>query len=472
MIIPWVYFLQKDEQLLVKAITKRWTIQGPRVVVSRPHWLVQRKKGITLGPTEYAQIRNALTGELHNVCGPALFFPDVAEEVVQKADAIALKHNEYMRIIDMQTGQIRVERGEAAVTLQPTEDVLEVPTSGISVDDETAVLVRNTSDGQLTLVTEPQIFIPNADQEIHDVRKRIRLENHEALIIKDRAGKYIFKRGEGDTGVNDEGFNEDRSFFLGPYEDVVTQHWSGGIHKDNKNLHITKFDLRPKFMWYEFEARTRDNVELIIGITFFWEIDNLERLVAATHDAPGDLCSYARSHILQAVSQASFEEFLAGFNDIIHMAVFENAGSFYADRGIKLHAVEVRSVHSKDPETQRVLQEIINETTNRINRLQKQESENEVRLKKIQGDIETEQMRSQLLDLKREHAQMEGLSEGEAEALRVKAFFDGLGADLSPEEKIQLFSTLRKQDALYALSSGNSQLYFTPADVDLTIQTK
>jgi len=466
MLIPRVYFLQEDEQLLVKAITKRRTIQGPRVVVSRPHWQVQRQKGITLGPTEYAQIRNELSGELHNVYGPALLFPDVAEKVVRQTKAITLKHNEYMRIIDQQTGQIRVERGEAAVTLQPTEEVLQEPSVGISVDNETAVLVRNTSDGQVTLVTEPQIFIPRADQEIHDVRQRIRLENHEALIIKDRAGKYIFKRGQGESEQSGE-----RSFFLEPYEEVVTQHWSGGIHKDTKSLHITKFDLRPKFMWYEFEARTRDNVELIIGITFFWEIEDLEKLVAATHDAPGDLCSFARSHILQSISQASFEEFLAGFNDIIRIAIFENASTFYANRGINLHAVEVRSVHSKDPETQRVLQEIINETTNRINRLQKQESENEVRLKKIQGDIETEQMRSQLLELKREHAQMEGLSEGEAEALRVKAFFDGLGESLSPDAKIQLFSTLRKQDALFALSSGNSQLFFTPSDVDLKIQT-
>jgi hypothetical protein len=49
---------------------------------------------------------------------------------------------------------------------------------------------------------------------------------------------------------------------------IVTLHWSTGIHKDCRDLGITKFVLRPKFMWYEFEVRTQDNVEIVIGITF------------------------------------------------------------------------------------------------------------------------------------------------------------------------------------------------------------
>ncbi len=60
---------------------------------------------------------------------------------------------------------------------------------------------------------------------------------------------------------------------------------------------------------------------------------------------------------------------------------------FYRDRGMEIKSVEVRSVQCKDAATQRILQEIIQEHTNRINRLQQQESENEVSFKKLQGQV-------------------------------------------------------------------------------------
>lgn len=61
---------------------------------------------------------------------------------------------------------------------------------------------------------------------------------------------------------------------------------------------------------------------------------------------------------------------------------------------------------------------------------------------------------------------------GAAEAGRVRAFLDALGAELGPAEKLAVFQTLRKQEALTALSGGNATLFFTPEDVDLRIQTR
>lgn len=461
MIFPRLYFLQEDEQLFVRAFTRRWVINGPRRYVTQPLWRAVRRKAITLGPTDYVMVRNTLTGELRNAVGPKLFFLGAEDEIVQQQEALALKHNQYARLFDQNSGKIRVERGEKTVYLAPTEKLLGEVQTGINIDEQTAVLVRDTSTGQLALIRDKQVFVPSAHEEIVEVRKRIRLEDNEAIIIKDITGKYVIRRGA----------DAERAFFLGPYDELLELRWSTGIHKDRMDLRISKFDLRPKFMWYEFEARTQDNVELVIGITFFWEIVDLERMINTTNDTPGDLCSHARSAILQAISKVSLEQFLAGFNQVIHGAIFDDATEFYTERGVKLHAVEVRSVASKDARTQQVLQEIINETTNRINRLQKQESENEVKLKQLYGEIETEQRRGQLLELRRQHAQTEGTIAGEAEALRINAFLLGLGDLLTTAEKLAIFNTLRKQDALTALSQGKAQLYFTPADVDLTIRS-
>jgi regulator of protease activity HflC (stomatin/prohibitin superfamily) len=310
------------------------------------------------------------------------------------------------------------------------------------------------------LITEHQVFIPESTQEIVEFRRRILLEPHETVVVKDQTGNYAFRQGE----------DVDSAFYLDPYAELVRLFWSTGIHKDQRTLEITHIDARPKFMWYEFEVRTQDNVELVIGITFFWQIVDVEAMIRTTDDAPGDVCSHARSAIIQSVSKVSLERFLDRFNSIVHAAILDVNDPFYADRGVKLHAVEVRSIACRDPETQHILQKIIQETTNRLNRLQKQESENEVRLKQIRGEIEAEDLRGQLLETRREHDRIAGAAEGEAEAKRVQAFFDGLG-EMSMREKVALFNTLRKQEALQSLSEGKARLYFTPEDVDLRIET-
>jgi regulator of protease activity HflC (stomatin/prohibitin superfamily) len=462
MLIPWIYFLKEDEQVLVQGFTSRRTVNGPGFFFAKPFERVRRRKGITLGPTSYLRVKHTLTGEVLNETGPKLYFPGANEEVVENLNAIPLKQNQYLRLLDTRTGVIRVERGEGSVYLSPTEKVLQEVQDGINIDEHTAVVVRDIETGQLELISEPQVFVPAPNQEIIQVSKRLRLEDHETVVIKDRTGRYIFKKGS----------DQERSFFLDPYSELVKFHWSTGLHKDQRVLQITHIDSRPKFMWYEFEARTQDNVELILGITFFWQITDVEAMLKTTDDTPGDICAHARSAIIQSVSRVTLEAFLAEFNAIVREAVLEPGDVFYAERGVKLLAIEVRSIACKDLETQHVLQEIIRETTNRINQLQKQESENEVKIKQINGEIETENMKRKLLEIQRQNVQTSAQMEGEAEALKVKAFFEGLGDQVPAADGIAIFNTLRKQDVLEKLSQGTAQLYFTPAEVDLSIETR
>jgi len=144
---------------------------------------------------------------------------------------------------------------------------------------------------------------------------------------------------------------------------------------------------------------------------------------------------------------------------------------FYASRGIYLKGVEVRSVQCKDKRTQDTLQDIIQEQTHRINRLAKQESENEVNLRKLQGQIESTKLEGQLLDLRKDQKEKEGMTAGLAEAARIRAFFDSL-SEVVPDagDRMALFNTLRKGEALEHLSKGQSvSMFFTPSDVDLKI---
>merc|ERR1739848_535960 len=123
-------------------------------------------------------------------------------------------------------------------------------------------------------------------------------------------------------------------------------------------------------------------------------------------------------------------------------------------RGCQIHTLEVTAYRCK-------------ETTNRMNRLSQQESENEIKMFALTGDIEQETRRAELLKVLQSHKLMEAANEGEAEAERVKAFLDATAASVpSLSERVGLWHVLRKQDALAAVSSGPARLYFTPNDVN------
>jgi regulator of protease activity HflC (stomatin/prohibitin superfamily) len=504
MVIPWVYFVQENQQLFVQSLTDRRVINGPGRYISRPFEKVSVRDGVRLSPDDYARIVDELTGEERIISGPAFYFldayesveaiydalslkegeyayildtqtgitrslrgpvlhfPQAEERILETNEAIPLNENQYMRVLDKTNGQIRVVRGETSLYLEPTESVLEAVQTGVNIDEETGVLIRDITSGQMQLITEKQVFIPRANQEIMKIQQRIKLEDHETIIIKDPDGRYIFRKGS----------DEARAFFLEPYHELVSLYWSSGLHKEKRELRITHIDIRPKYMWYEFEVRTQDNVELIIGITFFWRIVDVETMIQMTDDTTGDICAHARSTIIQAVSQVTLEDFLANFNRIVFESVLgERETPFYDERGVAINAIEVRSIQCKDPDTQRILNEIIQETTARINRLQKQESENEVRLKKLQGEIDEENARGDLLDIRRQHTQIEAETEGEAEAYRVRNFLQLLNDDLTIDQKLAIYQTLRKRDMLHDISRGDASLYFTPADVNLSIES-
>merc|ERR1711959_330032 len=104
--------------------------------------------------------------------------------------------------------------------------------------------------------------------------------------------------------------------------------------------------------------------------------------------------------------------FMAEFNAIVKMAT-QAEDSFYADRGVTLHALEVTRYVCADAATSRVLQEIIQETTNRINNMQKQQSENEVQREKMSGDIEVERQKAALVRAQCDNERMHAIIEGE-----------------------------------------------------------
>ena len=163
------------------------------------------------------------------------------------------------------------------------------------------------------------------------------------------------------------------------------------------------------------------------------------------------------------------------FNEIARCVHEDDASSFYEQRGVKIHSLEVTGYKCAEYSTAQILEQIIQETTNRMNRIQQQESQNEVQLKEIQGDIDEEKARSELIQIQTLNSNAKSKMEGLAEAEKIKSFLTQLSKDnpdLNQTTMINLWNTLRKEDALNAVTKGNATLYFTPNDVNLTIENR
>eukprot|EP01129_Flabellula_baltica_P011460 TRINITY_DN5024_c0_g1_i1.p1 TRINITY_DN5024_c0_g1~~TRINITY_DN5024_c0_g1_i1.p1 ORF type:complete len:603 (-),score=159.77 TRINITY_DN5024_c0_g1_i1:28-1836(-) len=553
-IFPGCFCLNDEEQMVLEGLTGKTVINGPGCNCVGPCWNGKKRRGqqlaanqfikiineidgnvdIVPGPmlyfldayetvvdnkvndalpldkTEYVIVTNTLTGEVEQKVGPMLFVPGPYETRTEKLRCVALKHNEFVKVVDHNSGRLRIVKGEDTVFLSPFEEFLKhngkIVREAVNIDEHTAVLVRNTETGQLYLFKEQMLFFPTIHEEIVEVQKKIVLKDHETAIIKDKDGNFHFmsgatgprcsksaeqaivdslnlshkkkKKKKGEDVDYDIAIAEyyrnifgveagGRAFFVPPYCEMLALEWTISIDKTKV---IKTIDSRPHFMEYTFVCRTSDNVELVIDVTFFWQVIDVEAMIEQTDDAPGDICAHARSVTIQAVSTLTMEEFMMNFNSILSKAILESDDEFYDQRGCVIHTVEVKSFHCKDPGTEDVLQEIIKERTDRMNRLQKQESENEVRLFKMKGDIEEEKLHGELLKIRHSHHRTEAAMEGEAEADQLRMFLQGL-EDVQDPVKFEFWSTLRKLDSIRAVSQGGGNFYYTPNDVDLSIGT-
>lgn len=481
--------LKEDEflRLIDESSGNRWIVKGKDLVFLESTWRVDKagrakhsnrggseagdsEKAYTLKAHEYVRLLDGVTGKVVVHKGEQIVFPGPNESLVDgtKMDALELKANEYVKIIDQGSGQIRVVAGTSLVFLGPNEKFLEAKQRAIEVDAEHAALVRDMRTGQLRLITEQQLFVPGPDETIEEVRELIKLADHEAMIIKDYDGQLRFHYG--DTQIQ-SGDRNPRAFFLPPHAEVVKLWWSGGLRRTKRDLCIERFDCRPNFMWNEIDCRTQDNVELMLETTQFWEVQDLPKLVRTTGNLPGDIYNQIRSQFIKHVAGVTLKEFMQQLHRI-SKAIFEEDTGFYEARGVKIHSLEVTKFTCSERRTSEVLQQIIEETTNRLNRLSQAESENEVKLFKMQGQIEHERLNSELLSIQHAHAKAQAAVAGTSEAERIASFVQRLEQDVpSLEDRIRMWEVLRKTDALSVLAAGGASLYYTPNDVDLSIKT-
>lgn len=241
---------------------------------------------------------------------------------------------------------------------------------------------------------------------------------------------------------------------------------------------VKKIDLRSKYLFFDYNVRTSDNVELVLEGTIFWQVVDPELMIKSTGDPQGDVWYHCRSSLIAAVSRVSLESFMTDFNKLV-MEAAQTDTDFYKSRGVAVHSLEVTRYECADKKTSTVLQEIIQETTNRINRLQQQHSENEVGREKMAGEIEIEKQRTALIQAKAENDRMLATSSGESDGMKLaknaQIFLTVLGEAIpNADERINLLKFFGEQNAATQqalhLASGHANLFLTPQDMNLKLK--
>merc|ERR1712216_996430 len=425
-----VKFVGKDEQLVIEELTETRTINGPKIaiipVVHKASW---KRKAISLGPMEYQILCNQLNGEKRVEAGPQLLFPGPYDECEgTKRLAISLKATQFVRLLDQQTGQVRVEKGEQGrIVPGPYETFLDDVgvRAAISLKVFEYVRIENKKTGTMRVERGEQlVFLDGHEEVVGKVEKAVEIDEETAVLVRNkRDGQQV----------------------------LVTQ----------KQVFVPESD-------------TSDNVELVLEGTFFWEVIDLQAMFRCTCDTTGDVCNHARSKFIERVSKITLQEFMRDFNKIAE-SVHKEDDNFYSQRGVLIHSLEVSGYRCAEASTAQILQQIIQETTNRMNRLQQQESENEWQLLQIKGDIEEERAKKELLDVQIANSAARAQMEGEGEACKVKAFLQGLAHELPDmETRVGLWNELRKREALAEVCKEGSgaRLYYTPNDVNLSIEDR
>lgn len=526
--------LGPDDQVVIKSASGKSVVNGPTAVQLNPFKSKEWRKAPLLDPLQYAVVQDTLTAIVRHEEGPQLLFMGAYDELKDVKSKLVLEKDEYVRLVDKKTGNERVEAGPRTIVPSPSEYSPNGTQTAVFLDTDSAAVVLHKTSGLRRLVTacnhDGGVFTPQPLEEVVEVRQLIHVLPHEAMIVRDVEGTMTVYSGAEEMSASDlacqmaQGASaqdgQGTAFFLPPYSKIVRMFWSDysapvgidsvptpapaamvtttphgssqqGASTDiymtqntfsthaGPKVAVVKIDLRARKSFYSYEVRTSDNVKLRLDGTIFWQVADVRKMINMTSDPEGDVWHKSRSSINQAVSNVTLDMFMNGFNDIVMDAFARHSqDAFFTVRGLKLSSMELTKYTCVDAQTASTLQNIIRETTNRINRLQKQRSENEVRQEKLSADINLESNRTLLIETEALNAKLlaetRGATDGGGVATSIASFIDGLNTSLPDiAKRMELYRLHESHEAskrdTQQLASGNASLFISPKEMALRL---
>eukprot|EP00913_Durusdinium_trenchii_P000997 g920.t1 len=331
------------------------------------------------------------------------------------------------------------------------------------IDDLTSAVSLDRTTGLRSLHAAPVstgLLMPAAYETLLEVRPRIRVLDHQAVVYKTVAGQLTVHTS---------------SFFLAPFDEIFAFPWS--LYQDYQpepapKISATILDLRVQRLPWRFLALTQDNVRLELTGNTFWQISNVVTMATATEDAPADVAARSRAEVLSRVAEAKYRDFMASLSSITAATTAHSSSdSFYSQRGLSVSRVEIIGYEAVDEGVAEVLRSTVVEVTAQVNRLIQAQTLIDVNASKMSGEIRLEKLRTAFITHKANNDLLLAMNEGAKEPRQLCAH--RARGRREAVSRVDLYRQYHEQDAINELTKlfadGPSKFYLHANDTDLVL---
>jgi hypothetical protein len=144
-------------------------------------------------------------------------------------------------------------------------------------------------------------------------------------------------------------------FVPAPGEWLHTFTWHGshggshGVQKVAKGLVFQKLWLMPDQMYHDVtDVRTADDAVLTVRLMIFFELQDIERMLEATHDPVGDFVNAATSDVVDYVGRRTFEQFKHDTGGLNELEAYRQLAARAAQTGYRITKVVYRGYGAPD----------------------------------------------------------------------------------------------------------------------------
>ncbi|MCB9673466.1 MAG: hypothetical protein H6737_00025 [Alphaproteobacteria bacterium] len=247
-----------------------------------------------------------------------------------------------------------------------------------------------------------QEHLPGPAHAWMDPREHVSIQKEEAVQIAAKEAVVVYS--EADGKVSRRVVHGPETFVPGPGEWLHEFSWHGPAPGGNTlakvpgALNFQKLWMMPDQMYHDVaDVRTADDAVLTIRLMLFFELLDIETMLATTHDPIGDFVNAATSDVVDFVAKKTFDAFKSSTDRLNDLETYPQLAARAKQCGYRMDKVVYRG-YGAPPALQRLHDEA---------------TENRVRL---QLERATEQQAQELEDFKLDRGLARGAKERQRQA--------------------------------------------------------
>ena len=191
-----------------------------------------------------------------------------------------------------------------------------------------------------------QHHFPGPKEAWLDPRVHAQIERSEALQIAGKEAVVVYAK-DASNQITSRLVTGPALFVPSPGEWLHTFSWHGSTKESYRKipggLVFQKLWLMPDQMYHDVEeVRTSDDVAITIKLMIFFELRDVEKMLAGTHDPIGDFINATSSDVIELVSRYTFDEFKTQSHKLTELASYPQLLNRAEQVGYQLHKIVYR----------------------------------------------------------------------------------------------------------------------------------